>query len=250
MRQYPIEVRHSGQAIRGTVYRPSHDRRGPAMLMLHRFTGQRTETGFLFVTLARALVEQDVAVVTFDFLHSGESDGSFDQMLPTGELADAQRMTRWMLAQPWVDRKRVGLLGFSLGGLVAACLTARIDIFSGLILLAPTTSQNLCRHADGLTEGESLVMGPHRLHPGIFDDAMQLDAVADVAKNPRPTLLIQGTGDKAVTPQVSQAFVDAMRAAGIDVEHDLIDGADHGFNHAEWRDRLVERVTTWTRSHL
>ncbi len=258
MKQQPIELQHRGQAIRGTVYRPTGDRRGPAMLMLHRFTGQRSETGFLFVTLARALVEQGIAVATFDFRHSGESDGAFEHMLPTGELEDAQRVTNWLLSQPYVDRTRVGLLGFSLGGLIAACLTARVDVFRALVLLAPTTSENLCRHAESLASdeeggrdpGEPYIMGPHKLHPDIFADVSALDAVGDVVKNPRPTLLVQGTGDKAVPPNVSDAFVEAMRQAGIACDHELIGGADHGFNQVAWRERLIERVVTWSAEQL
>ena len=39
--------------------------------------------------VARELTKRGLAAVTFDFLNSGESDGSFDQALVTQEVADA-----------------------------------------------------------------------------------------------------------------------------------------------------------------
>ena len=47
------------------VYKPAADRRYPTVLLLHGFTGQRTESGFLFVRLARAMNRRGMAAVTF-----------------------------------------------------------------------------------------------------------------------------------------------------------------------------------------
>jgi hypothetical protein len=220
------------------------------VLLMHGFTGNRIETGFLFVRLARALSERNIAAVTFDFLNSGESDGSFDRMLATQELADAQRMTHWLLGQPFADRTRLGVLGFSLGGLLASCLTARTDAYKARVLLAPTTSENIRRHATPRDDDEPNTFGAHRLHPRFFDDVMSLDAVADAARNAMPTLLVQGTGDKAVPVEVSNEFVDAMRAAGAQVDHELIDDADHAFARPAWRDRLTACVVDWVAATL
>lgn len=252
MRQHAIEVEHHGMTLRGMVYRPARDIRHPAVLLLHGFTGQRIENGFLFVRLARALAKAGVAAVTFDFLHSGESDGSFEEMLVTGELADALRMTDWLRGQPFADRARLGLLGFSLGGLLASCVSARTDAYKSLILLAPTTEANLSRHAqrEGRSEACSVIMGPHCLHPRFFDDLKTLDSLADCVRNPRPTLLIQGTDDKAVPPAVSGQFVDAMRRAQVPVETKLIEGADHAFTSPAWRQQLIETVVPWAARHL
>ena len=263
MRQHAIEVDHNGQTIRGMVYRPAKEARHPTVLMLHGFTGQRIENGFLFVRLARALAGAGIAAVTFDFLNSGESDGVFEEMLVTQELADALRMTQWLAHQPFVDRSRLSLLGFSLGGLLASCVTARTDVYRALMLLAPTTEQNLGRHAQregrcelpsttgsGKSAGESIQFGPHCLHPAFFDDLKKLNSVGDCVKNPRPTLLVQGTEDQAVPPAVSAHFIDAMRKAAVPVDVHLIEGADHAFTHPKWRANLFQRILAWLPSQL
>jgi dipeptidyl aminopeptidase/acylaminoacyl peptidase len=244
-RQQAIEVDHHGRTIRGMTYLPAGDHRHPTVLLLHGFTGQRIEAGFMFVDLSRRLAQRGIAAVTFDFLGSGESDGSFDQMLPSGELADALHMSRWTAGQRFVDRSRMALLGFSLGGLVAACACGRLDQYKTLVLVAPTTPQNLCRHARDLGPADQPVFGAHQLNPRLFEDTMSLDPLADLAKRPRPTLIVQGTADTAVTPAVSGEYVDALRQAGIPPQVAMIDGAGHTFNHPDHRRQLYDTVASW-----
>lgn len=250
MTQRPFEVDHRGMTLRGTVYLPHKAGRHPTLLLLHRFTGNRMEAGFMFVRLGRALADRGVVAVTFDFLHSGESDGSFEKMLPSGELADALRMTQWTQAQPYVDRARLGLLGFSLGGLIAACASAQNPpAFKALVLVAPTTVANLCRHAgdsEACTPAQTPVLvGPHALHEGFFADLQKLDPLGAIVRHPRPTLLVQGTGDTAVAPAVSMLYVEAMRKAGIPVDHRLVPDADHNFVRVPHQQELVRSVVEW-----
>lgn len=250
MPQQPLEVDRHGQVIRGCVYLPdAAGKRVPAVLLLHGFTGNRIEAGFAFVQAARSLASRGIAAVTFDFLNSGESDGSFDQMLVSGELADALRMTEWLQGQPFVDRSRLGILGFSLGGLLASCVAARSSAFRALALWAPSTAENLsnnvCKRSNDCPTGEPVIVGAYAMHKDFLKDLSQFDAVKDVTKRPRPTLLVQGTGDKAVTPAVSQKFVDAMKSASVPVDHHLIQDADHGFSTPATRKELIGVTTEW-----
>ena len=236
-------VNHPGQMIRGSIHLPRGQGRFPTLLMLHGFTGQRSDSGFMFTQLARSLNEQGIACVNFDFRGSGESDGSFDQMLVTGELDDALRVTQWLSGQLFVNRSRMGLLGFSLGGMLAACTVARVNLYKTLVLLAPTTERNLARIAKTrVNEQGRLVVGAYEMHPRFLDDLMTLNCVADVVKNPRPTLLIQGDADQAVPPPISQQFVDAMHQQGQQVDHLLMPGAEHTFNTPEHRRELLAHI--------
>jgi uncharacterized protein len=260
MPQHAFELDHNGQTLRGMSYLPQGNARFPTVLFMHGFTGNRMETGFAFVRLARKLVAQGIAAVTFDFINSGESDGSFDQMLVTQEVADAVKMTTWLQGQSYVDRSRMGVLGFSLGGLVAGCVSARTQAYKTMVLLAPTTSKNMCRHAkrDSMCDDGSVRIGPHCLNPQLFEDVMTLDAVGDCARHPgnneipsnlpaapRTTLVIQGTEDQTVPPAVSGEFVDAMQKAQMPVELHLIQHADHGFSRRVWQTEMISKSSDW-----
>lgn len=245
MLQETFELDHAGSTIRGSTYRPDVLQRCPSVLMLHGFTGNRVETGFLFVKLARTLARQGIAAVAFDFRHSGESDGSFGQMLATGELDDALHMSRWLQAQAFVDRSRMAILGFSLGGLLAACANARRSPFRAMVLLAPTTVENLCRFVRAEDGHGSVAIGPHTLHPRFVDDLRTLDPVGDVVRNPRPTLIVQGDADTAVPPHVSRQYVDALKRAQVPLKVEMIEKADHGFSQPPARRQLAAGVAAW-----
>lgn len=250
MYQRAIEVERDGKTIRGMVYAPKETGRYPCVLMLHGFTGHKVETGFMFTCLSRALNHRGIAAVTFDFINSGESDGRFEDMLATGELADAMRMTQWLLGQPFVDRSRLGLLGFSLGGLLAACTVGRSDVYRCLTLIAPTTVKNMQRHAGANAGGKMITFGPHTLNPKFFTDIDQLDPLADCTRNARPTLIIQGTGDEAVRPEVAREYAAAMDRASVPMTFHEITDADHGFNRPRWREELQAALIPFLAQHL
>lgn len=248
MAQHSFDIHHREMTIRGTCYLPDVARRVPTVLLLHSFTGNRIESGFMFVQIARALCQEGIAAVTFDFRHSGESDGTFEDMLVSGQIEDALRMTEWLGGRPFADRSRLGLLGFSLGGLVAACLSARTTIYRALMLVAPTTVDNLCRVAGEAKPDRPARAGPHHLHPRLFEDLRQLDPIGDCTRNPRPTLVVHGSEDTAVPPDVCGEFIIAMQTAGIDLVANHIPDADHTFSRKGHRTALIDAVTTWSRN--
>jgi uncharacterized protein len=206
-----------GQTIRGTLYvAGGPDRRRPAVVLLHGFTGHRIEADFMFVALGRALADSGLHAITFDFRGSGESDGTFDQMLVSRELDDVGRVLQWLPGRPGVDRSRIGLLGFSLGGLLACCAARNFPAVRALALLAPTTPQNLRRYAQQQSVGDKVVIGSHTLSADFFEDLSRLDPLSDLATIHRPALLVHGTADKAVPPRVGQQYQEVLRRAGRD----------------------------------
>jgi dienelactone hydrolase len=144
----------------------------------------------------------------------------------------------------------MGLLGFSLGGLLAASVTARVNAYKALVLWAPTTVNNLCRIAGQAEPGMPVTRGVHVLNPKFFDDIRTLDSIGDSVKHPRPTLLIQGTADTAVPPAVSQEYVDTMRRHNVDLSVEMIGDADHVFSKLPQRTKLLDTTVGWLENHL
>ncbi len=252
MPQHPFQLERAGLTLRGMTYRPDGHRRCPTVVLMHGFTGHRMENGFLFVRLARALAAHGIAAITFDFLHSGDSDGAFEQMLVTGEVQDALRVTEWVQGQPFVDRSRLALLGFSLGGVVASCVMGQSDAYHALVMLAPSSVTNMCRFSGSheTCEDGRPNIGPHTLHPRFFEDLQTLRPAQDIARRPVPTLIIHGTGDDTVPPRVSEEYATVIEQAGGRVQRHLIDGADHGFSKPRWRQPLIETTCAFLAATL
>lgn len=105
--------------VRGTLNQPAHDRPVPAVLMLHGFASHRHEVGDLYRRLADALAALGIASLRIDFRGWGESSGQMVDSTVRGQIEDARAAAAWLLAQPFTDDQRMGLIGFSMGGTIA-----------------------------------------------------------------------------------------------------------------------------------
>lgn len=111
----------AGEPLVGMLHVPTGVRkRRPAVLFFHGFTGNKVEAHRLFVKMARALAQAGIVAFRFDFRGSGDSDGDFSRMTISQELEDAQAALAFLRARREVNPERMGVIGFSMGGLVAA----------------------------------------------------------------------------------------------------------------------------------
>ena len=130
-----IEFVRDGFVLRGTEHLPNQISSSiPAIILFHGFTANRCEFGFSFVRLAKRLETAGIAVYRFDFMGSGESDGDFSDMSVSTELEDAHAILNYVRSLEYIDSKRIGVLGMSMGGCVASLLAG----------LRPHDIQSLC----------------------------------------------------------------------------------------------------------
>ncbi|WP_420596791.1 alpha/beta hydrolase family protein [Deinococcus sp.] len=120
--------RVGGQRVYGMVHLPEPDLSGiakpahgfPGVVILHGYTGNRGGDHRLLPLLSRYLSDRGIASLRFDFRGSGESEGDFSEMTVSREVKDATAAFAYFKDLPEIDPERVMLLGFSMGGLVAA----------------------------------------------------------------------------------------------------------------------------------
>jgi pimeloyl-ACP methyl ester carboxylesterase len=110
--------------IVATLNMPDHAAPVPAVLMLHGFGSSRDEVGSLYKRTATALAMKGIASLRIDFLGFGESAGDSGDITVNGQLDQAKDAFAFLATYPDVDPKRLGVLGFSLGGGVATLLAS------------------------------------------------------------------------------------------------------------------------------
>lgn len=128
-----------GQRLYGMLHTP--DAPAPAagwasVVMVHGFTGNRTDHHRLLTLLSRALAERGVASLRFDCRGSGDSQGDFSEMTVSREVQDVQAAAGYIRQQPGIDPERVMLLGYSMGGMVATLAAGTVNAHR-LALWAP-----------------------------------------------------------------------------------------------------------------
>jgi len=137
--QQAVEIISRGNTLRGMVNIPDNIiGKVPTVIILHGFGGNKMGPHFIFVKLSRLLERIGIASVRFDFAGSGESDGEFSDMTISGELSDAENILQYIQTLDFVDTKNIAIVGFSMGGAIAAMLAAEYKKYiHSLCLWAP-----------------------------------------------------------------------------------------------------------------
>jgi len=225
--------------------------------MFHGFTGQRDEPHRLFVKAARLFSKAGVAVLRFDFRCSGESEGDFLNMTISGEIKDARASLDFLCRQPQVDKNRLAILGFSMGGFVASFLGSDDPRVKSLVLWsagarASTMFPNYIRMdkkrlekwiRDGMVDLAGNVLGSKFLA-----DLKKLGDSFPLLRNFKgKALIIHGDKDRSVP--VAEAFV-YKKVLGPRATSRILKGADHTYNRKDWEKIVLETTAKWLKKNL
>jgi len=220
------------QMIAGMLHLPDQPK-APGIIMCHGFTGHKSEAHRLFVSAARDFCDYGIAVLRFDFRGSGDSAGEFRDMTISGEIADAGAALSYLISRPEVAGDRVGVLGLSLGGCVAACLAGRDKRVRALVLWAATAHPERIGEwlAPDIGSANVLDFSGWGLGRGFIEDAPNVRPLADAARYTGPALVVHGEKDQAVPVADARDYEEAL--GGAKTVH-VIAEADHVFSSLQW----------------
>jgi uncharacterized protein len=212
-----VSFETQGITLRGWFVPSSN---GAAVLLVHGTDADRTQ----LAREAGLLARHGYGALLFDWPGHGESDGAvtWDENERTALSAALDYVSR----APGIDPERIGLLAFSMGGMIAIQVAARDHRVAALVVegaFADAADQirHQFRHWSILSQWPALWTARFRgLKP---DEQRPQDVIADIA--PRPVFVIAGTADEIVLPAQTRALFDAA--------HEpkywwLISGATHG----------------------
>lgn len=247
--QQAVSLTVNGLTLRGMEHVPARAEVGsplPAVILYHSFTQTKVEPHRMYVKLCRLLESSGIACFRYDFSGSGESDGNFEDMTVSGELAEAQAILSRVRMDERVDPTRVSLLGFSLGGLVASLLAGQQpDAVRKLVLIAPAGNlaevvQMAMRQVGITPETRQFDLEGNLVGRPFAEELVGLNALERAKPFSGPVLLVHGSADETVPHTVSEAYRD-MAYAGRATLH-TIPGAGHTFSSHVWEEELLQTV--------
>jgi dienelactone hydrolase len=244
-----IRFENEGLNLYASLHRPAGPGPHPGIILCHGFTGHRLEANNVFVKCARRLADAGIAAFRFDCRFSGESDGDFRDMTISSEVSDARKAVDTLISQPNIDAGRLGILGFSMGGTVAALTAAARSDIRSMALWAPVAwpdKQFADRAAELLAGAETVDLGGYVLGRGFAED-LRKHHPTDAAKVwGGPVRIIRGTEDLAVTEEAARAYLNGPNRR----EFFAVQGTDHGWLGYESQAHLFDLTVDWFRDTL
>jgi dienelactone hydrolase len=185
--------------------------------VLHGFGGDPDQPHI--VATCVALADAGVAALRFAY-----RDHQPPRMTLDSALADAAGAIRLLKAHPSVPEK-LGVVGFSFGGTVAAIVAGRDSRIRAAVLAA----------APALAEP----------HFKAWNDAGKWKPVAELSRTRARVLLLWGARDRQVSVENGERYRAVLLQARVTNTLTVIDGADHDFEPAGARERMTAAVADW-----
>lgn len=256
--RYNITYRSNGLLITGILNIPSTPGSHPLLVFNHGYIDPK------IYTQGRGLKrEQDYmanagfAVLHVDYRgHAGSDpspmtakvyDGNLEYAMDSANAIQAIRDAKL----PGVDTTKVGMLGHSMGGGVTlAILTGRPNLVDAAVLYAPVNAdvwQNFTRWRSKREEGDRTMEAFNTKEEN--PDFWNALSPATYEKNIRaPILLFQGTDDKDVPGEWSDALAQRLKDLERDVTYVEYEGEGHEFS-TQWVD-FMKKSAEFFHEHL
>lgn len=255
MVERPVVFENEGEQLIGIVHEPEGIGVKPGVILLHGFAGNRIEPHRLFVKMARSLAKTGFYVFRFDFRGSGDSQGEFVDMTISGEISDALAGLNWFKENTGVDPERIGVLGLSMGGCVAAYTAARANIkalvlWSAVALPLQVFEKNAPYQLmiNQAKKQGYLEWNGWRIGFPFLEELPSLNPLEMIKEYTGPGLCIHGSGDQVVPIEHSHLYYRYLSSP--DKEVYIIEEADHTFNKFEWEQEVIQKTVAWLENKL
>ena len=230
-----VSFQSEGQKISGILHLPEKSK-PPCVIASHGlFSSKESEK---YVALGERFSQESTALLRFDFRGCGESEGKIDESTVSGRIADLTAAIEFIRSYRGL-KKRIGLLGSSLGGYVSLIkASTNPEIRATVIWSTPF-------HLDGIKsrreDEEMRVLGEP-----FFED-LPKHHLRPLLPGVSNCLVIHGEKDEMVP--VDQSW-EIFQSLGTPKEIRIIDRADHRLTDPGHRQRATDLSVDWFKKFL
>jgi len=236
-----------GQAIAANLSIPFEG--VPCVIMSHGLEGSKD--GAKWQLLATKLYEAGIASLRFNYRGCGhgkdKSQGKFEETTLSGRIQDFRAALDFVEGKA-VDGSRLGVVGSSLGGVVA--IAAWDKRIKAVVAIAtpyqfPTPPEEQLRHIQD-AEYFNLPSG-RRIRTEFLKELWHHDTGHDVGTVKCPLLIIHGSADKDVPVNDAQRLYEKVNEPK---RLEIIKGGSHGFDDPIHLQQVASLALDWFRRYL
>lgn len=245
----PVVITHNNQNMIGMLHEASDKKTSPWIIMIQGIGDAKAEKHRMFIKIGRRLANKGINSLRIDLLGYGDSEGDFEDITVSEEINQVITCIDWLKHNK--NAKYIGLLGYSLGGCVAACTAARIKEIKTLVLWSPVSNLywNLLNYIGeeeflrGLNGKTICIPDGDALKGNFFKELAQIDPVEEIKTYQNPILLIQGASDTAISPINAYRYKESFTNLNSRVH--FIEGAGHTYDKLEHEKQLLDLTEEW-----
>jgi len=220
-----------GHVLAGTLTIPSARGPFPAAVLITGLSPNNRNEGqppwMPLRDIADALTRAGVAVLRVDDRGVGESTGDRASSTTFDEADDVRTEVAWLRARPGIDRRRIALVGYSEGGLIAPMVAAGDSTIDAIVTLAGpgVSGPEVARYQIEAAVVRDTSIAPSGREAEIrrqLADTLTARERSYLAIDPMqyarrvrcPALILHGATDLHVPARSAERLAWAMRAAG------------------------------------
>jgi dipeptidyl aminopeptidase/acylaminoacyl peptidase len=241
-----------GTAIEGVLYKPADfdpKKKYPLLVVIH---GGPTGVDMPNVSPDRyypieRFVAKGALILRPNYRGSAGYGEKFRSLnvrnLGVGDYADVISGVDYLIAQGYVDKDRVGSMGWSEGGYISAFITASSDRFKAVSVGAGISDWMTYYANTDITP-----FTPQYLHATPWDDPeiyKKTSPISYIAKAKTPTLIQHGSDDRRVPIPNSYELRQALEDHGVPVKMVVYQGFGHPINKPKQQRAVMEENENW-----
>ena len=168
--------------------------------------------------------------------------------LGVGDYADVISGVDALIAKGWVDKDRLGSMGWSQGGYISAFITASSDRFKAVSVGAGISDWMTYYANTDVTP-----FTPQYLHATPWDDPeiyKKTSPISYIAKARTPTLIQHGENDRRVPIPNAFELRQALEDRGVPVKMVVYKGFGHGITKPKQQRAVMEENEKWFAQYI
>ena len=236
-----------GHVLAGTLTLPAGRGPFPAAVLITGLSPHERNNGdppwMPFRDIADALTRRGVAVLRVDDRGVGQSTGDRASSTTFDEANDVETEVRWLRRRREIDARRIALVGYSEGGLIAPMVAARDSAIAGIVTMAgpgvPGSEVARYQIEASVVRDSSIVPAAREaeIAKQLADTLtirersyLSIEPLGYARRVRCPTLILHGGADLTVPPRSAERLALAMRSNGNrDVTVRIFPGISHSF---------------------
>ncbi len=241
-----------GQEIEGWIIKPVNfdpNQKYPIIVCVHGGPNAQYDTSFNFEF--QLLAAEGYVVLYVNPRGSSGYGEAFGRAIwadwGNKDLKDILAGIDFVIKLGYVDKTKIGIYGWSYGGILVNYAITRTNLFRAAISGASDSDYPSCYGTDDLHLWWEEELG---LPWDNFDLYRRLSPIKDVKKVKTPTLFLCGQFDyRCPLPQSEQMYL-SLKRLGVETELVIYPGESHGIARLGYQIDRIKRVLSWFNKYL